>query len=75
MICDAVEKVEGRIGARFDVVTTLQATSPLLRVETLEAALGCFAILLISVGRGTIQERSFPNMKRGSIVSNSLRGI
>lgn len=43
VICDAVEKVEGRIGARFDVVTTLQATSPLLRVETLEAALGCFA--------------------------------
>lgn len=42
VIYDAVTRMEERKGIKYDVVVTLQATSPLLTGETLEAALRSF---------------------------------
>lgn len=42
VICDAVTRREEQVGTVFDVVVTLQPTSPLLTAETLDRALGAF---------------------------------
>lgn len=42
VIYDALCRAEQELGVRFDVVVTLQPTSPLLSVETLDAALRSF---------------------------------
>lgn len=42
VVYNAVEIVEKEQGAAFDVVVTLQPTSPLLKVETLDAAIESF---------------------------------
>lgn len=42
VVFDAVEFMEDQEGARYDAVVTLQPTSPLLRVETLNRALTTF---------------------------------
>ena len=42
VIFDAVEQMEKRNGKKYDVVITLQPTSPLLSVETLSAAIESF---------------------------------
>lgn len=43
VIYDALCRAEQELGVRFDVVVTLQPTSPLLSVKTLDAALCSFA--------------------------------
>src|SRR5690606_40158997 len=39
VVCDAVDAAEAELGTRFDVVATVQPTSPLLRTASLDAAL------------------------------------
>ena len=42
VVSDAVQKVEKELSCKFDIVVTLQPTSPLLKVQTLEDALAKF---------------------------------
>lgn len=42
VVYDALEKSEGRLGVRFDLVVTLQPTSPLLSCNTIAAGIDAF---------------------------------
>lgn len=42
VVSDAVQKVEKELSCKFDIVVTLQPTSPLLKVQTLKDALAKF---------------------------------
>lgn len=60
VVHDACARLEAEAGERFDVVVTLQPTSPLLKAETLDAALGR---LLAEPGIDTIlSARSDPHL-------------
>jgi CMP-N-acetylneuraminic acid synthetase/spore coat polysaccharide biosynthesis predicted glycosyltransferase SpsG len=42
VVCDAVEQMERKKKVKYDIILTMQPTSPLLKVETLERALMAF---------------------------------
>lgn len=53
VIFDAVQQMEERTGSPYDIVVTLQPTSPVLHPETLQAAIAAF----VEAGRGNLYQR------------------